>query len=363
MMTLHVLLASDRTHRSDLTSGSGPATLTDTGRGGLDDAGDHGMGTGGGRFGDHGLGGGGAAPRCLIDFDAIVYYLPALRFVIEVRSDPKLREQYGAKADAWLKDVEASLRAWDKRECWHDLGERGGWYTFPYVLPDRATGQLVPRPDRAHAGGTIPYNKAHAFLQSMILAYRLTGDPWYKTRLEQCAKFFRAHWRVDANHAEWNYRDHEFKGDFESEKFGEGKAKTKVFVHPRASYYKIDVETVVAYYDAGIFFKRADLELLLKTNLEFMFKGDPADPKFKVIDGSNQFEKYGWGEGFLWTSLGHFSEKVRELWQAELAIKKAKLRYHYPPAALGYLAEMALPVSWEPRHVKDIPAGKKSGAK
>jgi hypothetical protein len=289
----------------------------------------------------------------MIDAESIVYYRPVLTFVQAVRADPALKAKYGPKADAWLADVERSIRAWDKRGCWHDLGaKRGGWYTHATVLPDAKTGKLYAPAGDVHLGGTVPYNKTHAFVEALVLAWQVTGDAWYKTRAARCGRFFRRHWRVDTKHAEWNYRDHEFPGDYVSGRLRDGKTKTGAFVHPRASYYKLDAASVVKCYDAGIFYTKADIELLLKTNLKFMFTGDEADPKFRKINGAaDKPKKYGWGEGFLWTSLAHFSEDTRRLWRAELAVKKKRYRWHWPPAALAYLMETSRPVSWDRRDV------------
>ena len=296
-------------------------------------------------------------PRCLIDHEAIIYYEPVLRFVKAVRADGALKKKYGKQAGEWLTDVERSMKAWDKRGSWHELGEKGGWYTHPEVLPDAKTGKLIAPPGDVHLGGTIPYNKVHAFVQALVLGWQITGNDWFKTRAEKCCTFFRAHWRVDARHAEWNYRDHEFGGDFASGKLGVGKRKTGVFVHPRASYYMLDVATIVKCYDAGIFYQQADIDLLLRTNLKFMFSGDKAHPKFRKINGAGgKAEKYGWGEGMLWTSLAHFNQDARDLWKADLAQKKKSARWHWPPAALAYLHETARPISWERRDTETTAA-------
>ncbi len=289
----------------------------------------------------------------LVDHDAIMYFTPVLLFVKEVRADPKLQAKYGAKAEAWLKDVEVSIRNWDKRGCWHDLGHKGGWYTTVPGYPDPKTGEIVPLGEETvlFTSGTVPYNKVHALFQSLALAWQVTGDPWYKTRMEKCVKFFRDHWRVDDKHAEWNYRDLEFPSDFEGGKVGAGKAKTGVFVHPHQGYYGVDVAAVVCSFDAGVPWAKADLEKLVQTNTEFMFLGDAKDPKFKMINGWYKAEgKYE--KGTLWTDLAHFSPKIRELWKVELDRDCAANKWMCWASSLDYLIETSYPVSWEPRHAR-----------
>ncbi len=43
-------------------------------------------------------------------------------------------------------------------------------------------------------------------------------------------------------------------------------------------------EAPVALYDVGVFFTRQDMEKLIQTNLEFMYRGD-APPTFRDVDG------------------------------------------------------------------------------
>jgi len=289
----------------------------------------------------------------LIDHDAILYFTPALMFVKAVRTDAKLTEKYGAKADAWLKDVEISIRNWDKRGCWHDLGEKGGWYTNVPGYPDAKTGEIKPLGKEAeiYTSGQVPYNKIHALFQSLSLAAQITGDPWYKTRMEKCSKFFRAHWRVDDKHAEWNYRDLSFPGDYESGVVGQGKTRTGAFIHYKGGYYALDVEGVVRAWDVGAGFTKGDIEKLLQTNLEFMFMGDEKDPKFKMINGQYKAEEKYY-KGYLWTALAHFSPKVRELWKTDLDRARAAKTWMWWSGDLEYLIEMSQPVSWDRRLVK-----------
>ena len=290
-----------------------------------------------------------------IDEDSIVYFVPALMFAKEVRADPKLLDKYGKKAEGWLKDVEASIRNWDKRGCWHDLGDRGGWYTMMSGSPDPKTGEMTPLgPETARgANGTVPYNKVHALFQALSLAWQITGDPWYTTRMEKCATYFRAHWRMDDKHAEWNYRDLGFPGDWESGMVGQGKSLTGAFVHYKGGYYALDVAGVVWAWDAGVtVFSKKDLEKLLQTNLEFMFLGDAKDPKFKMINGNyKESEKYY--KGMLWTALGHFDQRARDLWLAEITRDHGKTSaWLWWDDEVQYLIETSQPISWAARNAK-----------
>ena len=290
-----------------------------------------------------------------LDHENLVYYAPALKFVQEVRNDPALKDKYGKMADDWLADVQRSLWAWDKRGCWHDMGDKGGWYSFPTQYPDAKTGELTDV-GGISAGGAFPYNKVHAMDEGMTLAYQITGDDAYRQRMEKTATYFKAHWRIDDKHVEWNYRDHVFPGDYVSGVVGQGPTKTGAFVHPHPSYYILDSGDIVLLYDQGIVFTKDDINKLIQTNLEFMFMGDEKNPKFKMINGSYKAAgKYD--KGTLWPALAHFSDKVRQLWKTQLDNTPGGWS---SPSALDYLIETAQPVSFDQRLLK--PGQKTAGA-
>jgi len=262
-----------------------------------------------------------------LDHESILYYVPALMFVQSVRQD----------------DVQRSIWAWDKRGCWHELTDKTGWYTFPSQYPDSKTGELVNL-TALQAGAVVPYNKVHALDQALTLAYQITGDKQYRQRMEKTATFFRAHWRMDDKHVEWNYRDHTFSGDYTSGVVGQGPPKTGAFVHPHPSYYILDSNDIVMLYDQGIVFTLDDIKKLVQTNLEFMFMGDAAHPTYKMINGTYVAAgKYN--KGTLWPALAQFSDKTRQLWKTELD----NTHGWASTSALHYLIEMAQPVSWDPR--------------
>ncbi len=297
----------------------------------------------------------------LIDHDTILYFVPVLLFVQEVRGDAALKAKYGEQAERWLKDVEASIRGWDKRGCWHEFPDGSGWYSGVEEYPDPASGELK-KLGGIREGGVTPYNKVHALGEALDLAYRLTGDEWYRTRLAKCAKFFRAHWRVSADHAEWNYRDHAFASDYESGKLGVGKTKTGAFVHYKSGYYGLDVDAVVRCWDLGIWTEKADIEKLLQTNLKFMFFGDANAPKFRSISGAYATSGSNPPKGQLWTALAHFSPEVRSLWKTQVETMQKAKNWMWWSQAIDYLLETSQPVSWEPRYAKPPAAAKGKAA-
>ncbi len=289
-----------------------------------------------------------------LDHESLIYYVPVLKFIQEVHGDPALKDKYGKIADDWLADVQRSLWAWDKRGCWHDLGDKGGWYTFPTQYPDPKTGELLQLTGKDQ-GATFPYNKVHAFDRALTLAYQITGDDAYRQRMEKTAAYFKSHWRIDDKHVEWNYRDPNFPGDYVSGVIGQGPTRVGAFVHPHPSYYILDSGDIVLLYDQGIVFTKDDINKLLQTNLEFMFMGDEKNPKFKMINGAyTAAGKYG--KGTLWPALAHFSDKVRQLWKTELDNTPNGWA---STSALDYLIETSQPVSFDQRLLK--PGSKTAG--
>ena len=289
---------------------------------------------------------------------ALVYYNPCLRFVAAVRADEKLKARYGEKAEKYFKDItEVEFRAWDKRGCWHDFGDGTGWYTKLKQYPDLATGELKPLVV-TEAGTTLAYNKVHAMVESFCLAYRMTGHPWYRERIEKCERFLRKRWRGDARHVEWNYRDFSGPWDYRTGQIPadysgatyKGKPTWKGwFIHGKGVYYRTDLRAIVDVYNVGLVFTKADMEKLVKTNLGFMWDGKVADPQFRGIGGKPK-------TGVLWHALSQFSPKVRKLWVAEMAAFQ-KRKGKPSQAMMAYLLAKSQPVGSAPLYA-DKPARK-----
>jgi len=278
---------------------------------------------------------------------AIAYYNPTLKFISAVRADERLKAKYGELAEAWYRDItEVSIPAWDLRGTWHDYGDGAGWYTHTTHYPDAQTGRLIERTDR-YAGSSLAYNKVHKLIETFVLLYRMTGDEWCLDRIRKCETFFRRRWRADERHVEWNYRD--FSGPWDYVNGRDGRTKTNYFIHPKGGYYASDLVCIVECYNAGVFFTADDIRALTKTNLQFMWNGDAADPKFTQING-RRIEQGKYNKGRLWTSLAQFDGQVRQLWEAQL--RKSK----WPSSStIRYLLTVSRPVSMEPLHATEPP--------
>ncbi len=297
----------------------------------------------------------GAPLRYMPIHGAIMYYRPALKLIAAVRADPELQKKYAPRAVKLFRDItELEIPGWDRRGSWHDLGDRGGYYTHTTHYPDRETGNLVKREDQWQ-GSTLAYNKVHEFVEALVLLDRMTENPWYRTRATACMTFFRSHWREKDDHVEWNYRD--MSGPWDYKNGRDGETKTGYFVHPKGGYYAADLEAIVRCYDNGIVFTEADMRRLVETNLKFMYRGDHP-PTFRKINGSYT-EEGKYGKGHLWTSLARFSPEVRSLWAEQL---KGDRVYGWQNRILGYLIATSRPVSWEPMYARKAASATGAGA-
>jgi hypothetical protein len=92
-------------------------------------------------------------------------------------------------------------------------------------------------------------------------------------------------------------------------------------------YYAIDVEGIVAAFEHGLVFTRADLQRLIATNRDFMWNQQFKGAKFQRIDGGEPDARWKDSPGALWTALVPHDETLRKVF----------LENHHP-ASWGGLA-------------------------
>ena len=79
----------------------------------------------------------------------------------------------------------------------------------------------------------------------------------------------------------WNYWDPAGAWDHKPD----GSLKHWVGVHPNGGYYAVDVDGIVAAYERGLVFNKADIERLIATNRDFMWNKQIRGANFQRIDG------------------------------------------------------------------------------
>lgn len=272
---------------------------------------------------------------------SISYYVPALLFISAVRADEALTAKYGELAEEYYRHItEVGVQSWDKRGNWHQLSADTGWYAHATRIID-AEGNLVELAG-TYGGSTQAYNKIHEFMIPLVMLYQMTGDAKYRDRVRQCERFFRSQWRIDDAHVEWNYRD--FSGPWDYKNGMNGETKTSYFIHPKGGYYLMDVKAICRIFDAGVFFTPADIHLLIKTNLEFMWFGEKDPLKFRQIHGG--YEATGkYRKGYLWTPLARYDQRIRDLWELKAKEILKRKGWGWEGHYLDYLLAMTRPVT------------------
>jgi len=186
----------------------------------------------------------------------------------EVLKTSALKEKYGAKAESYVKLAEHVYQKWDKRGAWRDT--KGGG-SIPVVMPfgiDKATGKWTAGYATRNAPGngfSHPNNKANHTARWLLAMFDVTGKPVYKERAEKWFRLMKSRMKPKdgGTYAIWNYWEPAGPWDHKPN----GSPKHWVGIHPKAGYYHIDVEGVVAAYEHGLVFTKADIDRLVATAL------------------------------------------------------------------------------------------------
>ena len=84
-------------------------------------------------------------------------------------------------------------------------------------------------------------------------------------------------------------------------------------MHPNGGYYNIDVESIVAAYEHGLVFTRADLDQLIATNRNWMWDQQIRGARFRRIDGGEADPRWKDTPGTLWTALVPHDATLRQV--------------------------------------------------
>ncbi len=83
-----------------------------------------------------------------------------------------------------------------------------------------------------------------------------------------------------------------------------------------APAYVIDVEAIVAAFEHGLVFDRADIDRLIDTNRDFMWNQEVPGAKFQRIDGGQPDPRWRNNPGVLWTALVPYDAALRKIFLA-----------------------------------------------
>ncbi len=192
-------------------------------------------------------------------------FRPVVLMAGEMMKDPALKEKYGAKFESYVKFSEQLYEKWVKRGGWRETKDGG---LMSVVLPygvDPTNTKWVDydtRNDPGH-GASHPNNKANQVARWMLAMWDVTGKPEYKEHAERWFKVMksRMHPKADGTYEIWNYNEPAGPWDYKAD----GAPKHGIFVHPNAGYYFLDTWGIVAAYEHGMVFTKADIDRLITT--------------------------------------------------------------------------------------------------
>ena len=208
--------------------------------------------------------------------DAMVFR-PIVLMAHEMITDPALREKYGAKGESYLKLAEQIYDKWVKRGGWRETAN-GGMIsvTLPYGMDptrEKWTG-FDARNDPGH-GFSHPNNKANEVALWMLAMWDVTGKPEYKERAEKWFTLLKSRMKLkgDGTYDIWNYWQPAGPWDYKN-----GNPKHWVDVHPNGGYYEMDTGGIVAAYEHGLVFTKAEIDELIATAKTTWTGGAHASP-------------------------------------------------------------------------------------
>ena len=179
---------------------------------------------------------------------------PVTLAIAAIKKDGRLEGLYGARADAILADVIATMDSFDG-EYSVMSGGRGKYvdpylaFTDPYTL------------------GALPYNMQSAIGQNYIALWRATGEQRFHDRATALAKTLKAEMSAVGNRYQWRYAPYNAAGSASD-----------------ISHAGLDVGFAVDAYEAGIVFNDADVQRLANA-LRYARKG----PGFTdAVNGSGE---------------------------------------------------------------------------
>jgi len=202
-------------------------------------------------------------------------FRPIVLLAGEMIKNPALKEKYRAKGESYLKLAEQLYEKWVKRGGWRETGE-GGLISvvMPYGMDP--TNQKWIGFDTRNApghGASHPDNKANEVARWMLAMWDVTGKPEYKDHAERWFKVQKSRMKLksDGTYEIWNYWQPAGPWDYKPD----GSPKHWIGVHPNGGYYWGDTRAIVAAYEHGVVFDKADIARLVATAKTSWMDGSP----------------------------------------------------------------------------------------
>lgn len=233
---------------------------------------------------------------------------PLLEFAEAVRSDPALRQRFGARADAYIAlATRMCWEKWDRRGCYvQDSLGWGSYRTYDKAIDKADRAKWVPR------GNPISDNLNKHYKAGMVFLHlwRLTGTEAYRDRVRAIFGRAKAMFRLlpDEDRVVWNFWMPHGPWDMAGTS-----PRSWVAVHPdRPAYQAFEAAAFLAVYDAGLVFDRQDMERIVRTNRWMIANG------LQSADGSSK-------AGTVWDALAGLDPEIRRAAGAKDGLRAAYL--------------------------------------
>ncbi len=209
--------------------------------------------------------------------DAMVFR-PIVLMANEMVKNPALKEKYGAKGESYLKLADELYAKWVERGGWRETAN-GGMISMELPYGMDSTRQKWIDFDTRNAPGhgfSHPDNKANEVARWMLAMWDVTGKPEFKERAEKWFKVQKSRMNINGDGAYdiWNYWQPAGPWDYKDD----GTPKLWVGTHPTGGYYVGDTRAIVAAYEHGLVFTKADIDALIISAKTSWTGGDPGSP-------------------------------------------------------------------------------------
>ena len=191
---------------------------------------------------------------------------PVVLMAAEIRRSLLLKERFGSKAEDYIRLAEQIFDKWDARGVWRETDNGGGVSVeLPFGIDQTAgnwTGEYRSR-NAPRVGFSHQDNKGNLIANWLLAMFDATAKPVYRDRAEKWFRVMKSRMKLrgDGTYEIWNYWEPAGVWDYKSN----GMPKHWIGVHPRAGYYDIDVEGIVAAYKHGLIFNKEDIHRLIAT--------------------------------------------------------------------------------------------------
>jgi hypothetical protein len=161
------------------------------------------------------------------------------------------------------------------------------------------------------------YNIANDLGVTNLRLYRITGEKIYRDKAEKLFFRLKSNFQFFNNHYVWNYWNPFYEKDIV---FDKNTCIHWTAVHPyRPGYQAAEVSQIVEAFHTGVVFDSTDIQRIINTNLDVMWNKNMEHPEYIISTGAQPDTNNKNGEGAvagrgtLWSSLGDFSQTIRDL--------------------------------------------------